>query len=93
MSIQDQIEAAWAAYYEDLDDDIGKPSVAFYSDVFTAGYLAALKPFVLNPGEWIAMDNSEPPQVWVWSGDRDESAEPVRRLFLPSPSDLFGDQI
>lgn len=91
MTINDQIAAAWKEYYESFDLPTTRLAIAFHSDVFEAGYLAALKPFILNPGEWIGMDNSDPPQVWVWCGDRDESAEPVRRLLLPSPSDLFAE--
>lgn len=29
---------------------------------------------------WLGYDNSTPPQLWVWRGDRDESAEPWLRI-------------
>ncbi len=40
------------------------------------------------PGEvaeptWLNWDNSDPPQLWEWSGPQDESAEPVRRVKCP----------
>lgn len=37
---------------------------------------AAIKQF------WLGWDNSEPPQLWVWRGERDESAEPWQRVIV-----------
>ena len=96
MSIDEQIEAAWKDGEPWIADDdypmVPKEQlIRLIKEMFKDGYLAALRLFVLNPGEWIAMDNSEPPQVWVWYGDRDETAEPIRRLHLPTPAEVFGE--
>lgn len=42
MSIDEQIEAAWIEYVNDMDEDV-RNTVAFHSDVFDAGYRAALR--------------------------------------------------
>lgn len=31
---------------------------------------------------WLGWDNSEPPQLWVWRGEPDESAEPWQRVIF-----------
>ncbi len=42
MSIEQQIETAWKEYVNDMDEDVRR-TVAFHSDVFEAGYKAALR--------------------------------------------------
>lgn len=60
MSIDEQIEAAWEKYVNDMDEGV-RNTVAFHSDVFAEGYRAALR------GLWRDSDFDECQDFdWYW---------------------------
>lgn len=102
MSIQDQVEAAWKKYRPEA---LSTNSMSLSHDVFTAGYLAALRSLFVEvkPGEvsagvdyWILRDG-EWRDAW-WFSDRlalgeAMNCERILKLNLPSPSDLFTEGV
>lgn len=50
------------------------------ADLLTFIVLRGRKPTRKTEAYYVAEDNSDPPQLWVWYGERDESAEPICRL-------------
>ena len=64
MSVDEQIEAAWEEYVNDMDEDVRR-TVAFHSDIFAAGYRAALRDLFkdVEPSEMIVGRS-------YWSGGR-----------------------
>lgn len=105
MTIDEQVEAAWEEYVNDMDEGV-RNSVAFHSDVFDAGYRAALR------GLWRVVDKSEVQEcvhysmlingewqtAWYIGDDvarnRAESATRIVKFTgVPSPAEVFGEEV